>query len=399
MRVAYLTNQYPKVSHTFIRREVASLEEEGLLVDRFSIRSTPDKLVDEKDLEELAKTKVILKAGIPTIVWGLVRCAITQPNRLMRAALVAVKFGWTSDRGVARHLAYLAEACVLLAWCRQRHCEHIHAHFGTNPAMVAMLCRMLGGPPFSFTVHGPEEFDKPFQIGLAEKIRRAKFVAGVSSFGRSQLFRRVEYRFWSKLKVVRCGLDKEYLDVKPSEVPDVQRLVCVGRICEQKGQILLCEAAKRLFHEGVQFELVLVGDGEMRQDVEAFIASEGLEDRIQITGWASGEAVREHLVASRATVLPSFGEGLPVVIMESLALGRPVVSTYIAGIPELVEPGKSGWLVPAGSVDALVDTLRDVLEVPVDELNRVGSEGRRRVLALHDISNSARELKRLFEER
>lgn len=220
----------------------------------------------------------------------------------------------------------------------------MHAHFGTNSTEVVMLANVLGGPAYSFTVHGPEEFDKPQFLHMGEKVRRAAFVAAVSSYGRSQLYRWVAHEHWGKVKVVHCGLERGFHDVAPVNVPCAPRLVCVGRLCEQKGQLLLLEAAHRLAAQSIDFELVLAGDGEMREEIGALIARHGLQAQVRITGWISSAQVREEILAARALVLPSFAEGLPVVIMEAMALRRPVLTTYVAGIPELVRPGENGWL-------------------------------------------------------
>jgi glycosyltransferase involved in cell wall biosynthesis len=279
---------------------------------------------------------------------------------------------------------------------RERSVGHLHAHFGTNPATVAMLCNELGGPEFSFTVHGPEEFDKPTLIALAEKVRRAQFVVAVSSFGRSQLFRLANFEDWSKIHVVPCGVDAAFLDEEPSIPPNRPRLVCVGRLCEQKGQLLLLEAAAELARQGEFFELVLVGDGEMKQELENRIREHELENHVRITGWIDGEAVRREIQEARVVILPSFAEGLPVAIMEALALARPVVSTFVAGIPELVEPGKSGWLVPAGSVADLTRAMRTAMRASSARIREMGAAGRARVRAGYDVRKSARMLAALL---
>lgn len=394
-RIAYLINQYPKGSHTFIRREIQGLEAQGVAVERFSIRSMEGRLVDAADFEERERTHVLLEAGLAGLLAATLACALTRPLAFARTLALAARVGWRSERGLAVHAVYLMEACLLLRALRARGVEHLHAHFGTNPAAVAMLCRSLGGPPFSFTAHGPEEFDKPDLLALTEKIDRAEFVVGVSSFGRSQLFRRCAPERWRKVRVVHCGVDASFLEAPHVPPPEAARLVCVGRLCEQKGQLLLVEAAARLAREGRAFKLVLVGDGELRARIEDRLAREGLEEQVEITGWASGERVREELLAARAMVLPSFAEGLPVVIMEALALGRPVLSTYVAGIPELVTPD-CGWLIPAGSVDALVDAMREVLLASPAKLDEMGRVGRERVRARHDADRSASRLVDLF---
>jgi glycosyltransferase involved in cell wall biosynthesis len=261
-----------------------------------------------------------------------------------------------------------------------------------------MLCRALGGPTFSFTVHGPEEFDKAGLLSLSAKLRNALFTIAVSDFGRSQLWRHCPASDWSKVHVIRCGVDRAFTQAACEGVPETQRLVCVGRLCEQKGQLLLVEAAAELSRGGQRFELVLVGDGELRGELEAAISRHGLREHVTITGWQSAAQVRSHIQGSRAFVLPSFAEGLPVVIMEALALCRPVISTWVAGIPELVTDGVHGWLTPAGALQPLVAAMRDALTAAPARLGEMGRAGRARVLDAHDGDRNARALNVLFAD-
>jgi exopolysaccharide biosynthesis WecB/TagA/CpsF family protein len=394
--VAYLVNQYPHVSHTFIRREIAGVEAAGVPVRRFSVRRTTAALVDPADREELGRTEVLLAGGAFRLPAALLGVAVTRPLRWLRAAWLAFRLGRRSHGAGLRHLVYLAEACLLLRRLRRAGVRHLHAHFGTNPAAVALLTHALGGPPFSFTIHGPEEFDRPEGLSLRDKVERAAFVVAVSEYGRSQVFRWCAHRHWDKVRVVRCGVDAAFLRGGGPPPAPTRRLVCVGRLCEQKGQLRLLEALHRLAADGVSFELVLAGDGPLRPEVERLIVRLGLQEKVQVTGWVSNEAVRKHILDARALVLPSFAEGLPVVLMEALALGRPVVSTYVAGIPELVENGVSGWLAPAGSVEALAAVLREVLETPAERLDAMGRAGAARVAELHDAGREAARLAALF---
>ncbi|GAB4197840.1 MAG: glycosyltransferase [Sandaracinaceae bacterium] len=399
MRIGYLVTEYPAVSHTFIRREIHALEALGVEVRRYTVRrQRSGELKDPLDLAEAEKTRVLLEGGARDLVSSASAAALATPRAFARAARDAATWGRRSERGLAYHGAYLAEACILRRWLREDGVDHVHAHFGTNSTMVAMLCHELGGPSFSFTCHGPDEFDKPRLIHLGEKVARARFAAAVSSFGRSQLYRWAPKDHWHKIHVVRCGVDDAYLGAEPTPVPSAPRIVSVGRLSEQKGQILLVRAVAALARRGVDVELVLVGDGEMRRDIESVIAQEGIARQVRITGFVGGDRVREEILAARAFVLPSFAEGLPVAIMEALALSRPVVSTYVAGIPELVIPGRTGWLVPAGSVEALVPVLEEVLTADPARLSEMAQRGREAVLAQHDVRVSARTLAELFSE-
>ncbi|MBL1177443.1 glycosyltransferase [Pantanalinema sp. GBBB05] len=398
MKIAYLTNQYPNASSTFIRREIVGMEANGITISRFAIRPSVSKLVDEADLQEVAKTRYILRAGAVHLLSSLLQVAISRPNRWLETLRLTLKIGWRSDRGLLVNLVYMVEACVLLQWCKEENIQHLHAHFSTNPVSVAMLCHALGGPTYSFTVHGPHEFDKPEAIALPEKIHRAAFVVGISSFSKSQLFRWCSYKQWSKIHIIRCGVDEMFLTPASVPMPKTPRFVCVGRLDEQKGHLLLVEAVSQLAAEGLQFKVVLVGDGPLRSQIETLISQLNLQNHIELTGWASNAEVRQQILAAQIMVMPSFAEGLPVVIMESLALSRPVISTYIAGIPELVKPGECGWLVPAGSVEALAAAMRQAMQTSVIDLEQMGKTGAALVVQNHNAALEASRLADLFRQ-
>lgn len=397
MRIAYLVNRYPAVSHSFIRREILALERQGHEILRISIRAGDEGPLSAEDQIEAQRTHLVLHRGATTLLLAFLRVLMTRPARLLDALALVWKLGRRAERPLPVHLVYLLEACLIHLLLNAEKAEHLHAHFGTNSAEVAMLTHALGGLPWSFTAHGPEEFDKASFIGLPEKIRRATFVVAISSFGRSQLFRQVAYNQWKKIKIVRCGLEAAFYahdtDRRSTEMP---RFVCVGRLCEQKGQLLLLEAAKRLVDAGSKFELVLAGDGEMRGELERTIEKLRLGSVVRITGWITSDQVRDQILGSRALILPSFAEGLPVVLMEAMALRRPVISTFVAGIPELVEPGEHGWLVPAGDVDHLVAAMQDCLECSPQQIESMGQKARAKVTKFHDIDREARHLAELF---
>jgi len=395
MRIAYLTNQYPSYSHSFIRREIDGLDDCGVTVDRYSIRATCC-LVDDDDKRERERTRAILNVGIAGLLLNLIETAVSRPIHFTRALWLALRMGMRCRPGVVRHLAYLAEACVLLKWIRETGAQHIHAHFATNSTAVAMLCNALGGPPFSFTAHGSCDIGIAPVIALGEKIRRAAFVVTASEFGRSQLFRWCGRESWNKIAVVHCGVDEAFLNAPHVPIPDEPRFVCVGRLSSEKGQLLLVEAAALLAAEGTLAEIVLIGDGPMRPEIEALIARSALDDCVHITGWADADRVRREILAARALVLPSFYEGLPVVIMEAFALMRPVIATHIGGVPELVEPGVTGWLVPADSPAALAAAMRHVIEAPDEELRRMARNGAERVARHHNARTEAAKLVTLF---
>lgn len=395
-RIAYIVNQYPKVSHSFIRREIRELESQGVEVIRFTIRRSPEVLADPADHEELAKTESLLEAGLAGMLSLALRVALHSPRRFLHALRMALTMGRASDRGIVVNLGYLIEACALLERLNGRQVQHLHAHFGTNAACVALLCHLLGGPPYSFTVHGPEEFERAASLALDAKIRKAAFVVAISHFCRSQLQRWCERSQWAKIHVVRCGLDESFLGNPLLPPPEDPALIYVGRLCEEKGVVLLLEAAAELKRQNVQFSLKLLGDGNLRQTLERLVIERSLQDHVCLAGWANGGEIRQHILSSRVLVLPSFAEGLPVVLMEALALARPVITTGIAGIPELVEDGISGWLLPSGSLQALRNAIKEALMATPERLFKMGLAGREVVVRRHRISVEAEKLLSLF---
>ena len=224
----------------------------------------------------------------------------------------------------------------------------------------------------------------------------AAFVVAITDFCAAQLRRWASVEDWPKIHVVRCTVGDDFFSAVQPIDPMSRTFVSVGRLCPQKGQLLLIDALARVVRGGVDARLVLVGDGELRPLVERRIAEADLGGHVEITGYASEAEVRRHILAARALVLPSFAEGLPMVIMEAFALGRPVVSTYIAGIPELVRTGENGWLVPAGNTEQLAEAMLAVLEAPAQKLDAMGEAGRQQVIQRHNTSIEAQELERLL---
>jgi colanic acid/amylovoran biosynthesis glycosyltransferase len=394
VNIAYFINQYPKVSHTFIRREILALERRGFRVQRIALRGWSEPTPDPEDRQEQALTRYVLRGGAWGVVLPTLRAILASPRSVFRALRLAMHVSRRSDRRFLLHLVRLAEACCILPWLRESASRRLHAHFGTNSAEVAMYVRCLGGPPFSFTVHGPEEFESP--MCLAEKVRKSAFVAAISSYGRSQLFLRCEASQWPKVQVVRCGVEPAFYQQTPRESPHENRLVCVGRLCEAKGQLLLIEAAALLRSKGVRLDLVLAGDGPLRTEIESAVKRLGLGSSVRITGWISSQDVRREILAARALVLPSFAEGLPVVIMEAMTLRRPVLSTFVGGIPELVRGGENGWLIPAGSLQELADAMADCLARPESDIRRMGEAAFDRATRFHSIDAEAEKLANLF---
>src|SRR5712691_5003869 len=380
--IAYLTSVYARASDSFIRAEVLQLRGFGHTVHTFSVRE-PDasELVSEEIRDEYARTDYVLKHGFLLLLICAILEFLRAPIKTLSTLTLAARCGWPGIKGRLWPCAYFLEACYLARRLRERRVDHLHNHIGEGSAIVAMLASALSGVPYSLTIHGPGEFDRPTLLSLGEKIRRSQYTAAVSEYGRSQLFRWTAAADWAKIHVVRCGVR---LDNAAVSQPGInRRMVCVGRLSGEKGHLIIVEAIARLKAEPA-FEVVFVGDGPLHREIEARANALGVRDRVKITGWISGDKVREEILRCRALVLPSFAEGLPVVLMEAFALERPVIATAIAGIPELVEHGISGWLIPPGSIEALTEAMCEVLSADMGRLVSMGRAGAARVRERHD---------------
>ena len=396
--IAYLTSQYARAGDTFIRAEVEELRKLGFAVHTFSIRAPigGESIATDAIRQERQNTEDLLGGGKLRLIGATMSLAISRPLRFARALKLAQRISASGLRGRVWSLAYLVEACLLARRLEAKRIAHLHNHLGRNSAAVAMLASVLTGIPYSLTIHGPTEFEMAENLALDEKISRAKFTVGISSFGRSQLMRFSRSEDWPRIHVVHCGLGEEFREATPTPVPDVTRLVCVARFVEQKAHAVLIEAIARLVHGGHDVHLDLIGDGPLRSSIESATARHKLQDRVHLLGWQDSANVRRAIESSRALVLPSFAEGLPVSLMEAMALARPVIGTYVGAVPELIEHKTHGWLVPAGAIDELTEALRQALDTPVEILTQMGREGRERVLQRHDAGREAQKLASLI---
>ena len=398
VHIAYLVNQYPAVSHSFIRREIRALERKGIFVHRFALRGWDAVLVDDSDKLELEATRHVLRLGAWGLAAAVLRNTFRRPAKTMSALWLALCAAKDSDRPWPIHVVYFAEACVVRLWLAETGAGHLHAHFATNATEVAMLVRKLGGPPYSFTAHGSDIMDRPAQMGLDYKTRDAAFVAAVCWFGRSQILRWIPQTTWKKMIVIGCGLERGEGHGSDALPRTTNRLLCVGRLSKEKGQALLIEAAAQLAAAGCPIDIVLAGDGPMRADIESLIATSGLVGQVKVTGWLSAQGIQAELQQARALVVPSLSEGLPVVIMEAMASRLPVIAPYLAGIPELVTTGETGWLYPSGNVDALACAMRTCLAAPQATLDDMGKTAYERVWVDHDIDIETEKLAGLFSK-
>ena len=397
MKIAYLMNIYPVTSATFIRREIRELEKLDVDINRYAIRRWDEDLVDPDDREEAERTHYILSGNVANLIKIFISTVVRHPKGFLSMLRLWLKIVMNAKGMVIQHVAYLMYAVYLFRQLSLDGVRHIHAHYSTNTAAVAMLCRKIGGPTYSFTAHGPDEFDAPEHASIREKVAEAEFVVAITDFCKSQLVRFSSFEHWDKIHPFRCGVSLEELVVSNEPFENNYTLVCVGRLTDLKGQLLFPKVAKSLVEKYPDLKIILIGDGPSRPALEAQISANNLETVIELRGWQTNAEVKQVIQSSRALILPSFAEGLPIVFMESLALGRPVLATYIAGIPELVDE-ECGWIVPAGSEASLKDALDDILSSSADVLVKKGEVGRQRIEEQHSIAILANNLATEFKK-
>lgn len=398
MRIAYLVSQYPAASHTFIRREVMGLRARGFHVETFSIRRpTGVSKLAQVDQRETDATWYALPAKPVRMARSHLRALLDKPLAYASTLKRALGHRAPGVKNLVWSAFHFVESIDLAEELKSRGVEHLHNHFANSGANVGYLAAHFLELGWSLTLHGTSEFDYPAGLLLAEKIEAAKFVCCVTHFGRAQAMRLVDPKHWHKFRIVRAGIERPHLNgASKTALPTRPRLVCVARLSPEKGHAGLIAAFAQLVKEGVDAELELLGDGPDSARIEAQIQELGIGDRVILRGQVpEGEALSA-MAKATGVVLASFMEGLPVVLMEALALGVPVVAPCVAGIPELVEHGVSGLTFPPGDWASLTKAMRQLLsDAPLRE--RLAREGQRRVEAEFFVERSIVPLVAAFE--
>ena len=361
MRIAYLVSQYPAPSHTFIRREIEELRRRGLEIDTFSIR-TPlkEEVISSVDQAEYTNTWYLLPASFYRLFRVHLQSIIQNPIRYFTTFRLAFHH---RIAGINLYpLFYFIEAIYLAHELKRRKIVHLHNHFAQAGSIVGMLASRFAGIKWSLTVHGTADFDGVAGALLNQKLDAAAFVACVSYFGRAQVMRMVNPENWSKLFIARCGINLENIPKKLKTSRDVVQILCVARLSPEKGLIGLMEAFSKALHRKPHMELKIIGDGPDRRMLEQKKIELNLVDTCHFLGRAPESKVFQKLAETDIFVMSSFMEGLPVVLMEALAVNVPVIAPRVAGIPELIEHGKSGLLFTPSCWDELCECLLQLSE-------------------------------------
>lgn len=397
MKVAYLTSLYPATSHTFIKREVAALRRQGVRVDTFSVRLPSESERTGENREEAESTFTILSQSLLTFFRAHLRTIARRPINYLKTAALAVSHRPPGARSLLLSFAHFAEAVTLADELDRRSIRHLHTHFANSGATVGLLAATLLGIRWSFVVHGPSETDYPAGYLLPDKVRAADMVVCVSWFGHSQAMRLVSADHWRKFRLVHCGLDLRRMTKVEQGARDANTLICVGRLCADKAQAGLLEAFALIRQEVPKARLRLVGDGPDRDALEKMARDLQIADRVDFLGRLPEAETLAEIARAGMMVLPSFWEGLPVVLMEAMAMGVPVITSRIAGTPEMIIDGRNGLLFTPAKWPELGKCIRRLLDRP--ELGaQLATAARATIEQDFDVDVSARRLQRFFGE-
>lgn len=399
--LGYLVSQYPAASHTFILREVRRLRALGFRIEVASINPV-DRPESELAIEERTEAKdtyYVKPDGLRGALrahWATLR---TRPRGYFAGLFLALRLGGSDLRKLLYGLFYFVEAVMVGHWLRQRGLRHLHVHFATPAATVGLIAGRVFGIGFSMTVHGPDEFYDVPGYALAEKIAGARFVCCIGYFCRSQLMKLSPPGQWHKFEIAPLGVDPEVFTPRPFRAnPDPFQVLCVGRLSPAKGQHILIEAIARLVAAGHPVRLVLVGGGPDRESLEAQVRRLGLTAHVHFEGVVNQDRIRTLYAQADVFALASFAEGIPVVLMEAMAMEIPCVTTFITGHPELIRDGIDGLLVAPSDDAALAQAIAGLIADP-DRRQHLGQAGRLRVQERYHLEPNTRHLAEVLQRR
>ena len=377
-RVAYLCGTYPRATDTFIQHEVAALRQAGIEVHTLSVRRPIQREIGfEEQAAERRSTVYLLPCAPWRVIAAHVSLLLRRPACYLRAAWTAVSIRSPGLRSLVYQMFYFAEAGLVAAYLKRHAIGHIHNHSPDASGYVTMLAAEMSGAGYSLTLHGFGILSEPSRWRLRDKLARARFAICVSGFARSQAMLWSDKEHWRKFHVIHCGVDTDGIRLREHAGPG-RRLLFIGRFDPVKGLPLMIEGLSDLSRHHPDIHLDMVGDGPQRESVERLVGEHGLADRVTFHGYLTQDQISRMHEITDVFVMTSFAEGIPVVLMEAMAAGLPVVAPRIAGIPELIQDGENGFLFTPGDVPGLVALTSELLTDP-DLRNAFGAEGRRTV--------------------
>ncbi len=399
--IAYLVSQYPAYSHTFILREILHLESQGLKIRVASVNASDRtfEALTAIEQQQAEATFYIKQQGPVGAFKALIYALKHHPTGTLKGLYKAIQLSGWNLKALVYQFFYWIEALMVGQWMEKKQLTHLHVHFATPAASVGMLTKTVFGCGFSFTVHGPDEFYDAPGYQLPEKIAAADFIVCISHYARSQIMKLSPIEHWPKTVVSRLGVDCERFKPQSSQRSShTFNLLCVGRLTAAKGQGILLASVAQLIQQGEKVHLTLVGTGPDHDSLKQYAEQLNINQAVTFTGAVDQDHILDYYQQADVFVLPSFAEGLPVVLMEAMAQEIPCVTTAITGVYELIQDHQNGILVPASDCDALTAALTELLRQP--ELRRqFGRAGRETVIHHYNLPINTQKLYDIFQQK
>jgi colanic acid/amylovoran biosynthesis glycosyltransferase len=399
--IAYLVSRYPAVSHTFILSEIQYLRKLGFNIYTSSI-NPPDQAQEKltsTDRKEIANTYYIKQEGPLKALISLLKTFLTSPLTFFKGFLLSLRLAGPDLKRILWHLMYAAEASLLGQWMKKHSLKHLHVHFANPAATVALITSRMFPISYSLTVHGPDEFYDVSSNNLLDKIKDAKFICCIGYYAQSQLMKLSDKGQWDKFEISPLGVDLKKFKGKENKTHSAKcKILCVGRLAPSKGTQILIEALKILLSEGQDIDLIIVGDGPEKANLQDYVLKQGMQNQVFFLGALNHDQVLNAYANADIFALASFAEGIPVVLMEAMAMEIPCVSTFVNGIPELIRDNIDGLLTYPSDAKGLAAALSKLIQNPALRQS-LGQAGRRRIIEKYNLEKNVVILSRILKRR
>lgn len=401
--IAYVMTHYPRVALTYIAGEIDEVERRGGRILPIVMNSPAAEDLTTEEARERQRRSCYLKAALMLVIGATLRAAARHPIKMTGLFFTAVRSARSDLSIMGRRVVHLCYAALAARHCCDRNIRHVHGQFGLAPATIAWFASEIlnfdkgAKCTWSFTIHGFHDFVNETESRLDLKAASASFVVCISDFTKSQLCRVTDPKYWERFHVIRCGIDLAAFPMRgPRRQREVPRVVSVGRLSPEKGHGILLEAAGKLSKAGVPIEVEIVGSGPFGDEIRRLAVELGIEKNVVLPGELLPNEVERRLEDADIFCMASFAEGLPISIMEAMAVGVPVVTTWIGGIPELAVNDVTALTVPPGNSDALAAAIQRLVTDPTLG-ERLSSAARAAVEHSHSRESNGAQLTELFK--
>ena len=400
MKIAYLMSRFPHLPETFILREMDMVKMLGHEVFLFPLIIQKQKIVHPSAGKWLESNELV-KFALWKIVLDNVAIFFRNPPRYMSVLFQVIKGNSTNIKFLIRAIIIFPLAVSMGSKMKALGIEHIHAHYATHPALAAWIIHQFNDILYSITAHAHDIFVD--QTMLREKLRSAVFIRAISKFNKKFLIDKFGKEFESKIHVIHTGIEPKNYSSRKKTSSNLFKMLNIGSLQTYKGQKFLIQACAILREQHLPFYCLIIGQGELRGALQSLIDELDLKDEIHLAGGKDEDEIREILPDFDCYIQPSIVtesgkmEGIPVALMEAMACGIPVIATNISGVPELVQDGIGGYLVPPGDVVALVKAINNVVQNPKKSA-QIAETGRRQMIKEFSLSKNASKLVYLFQQ-